>query len=220
MRVLFTVLTNLVSAAPPDPVTRTGAQAAARAEVAKAAYHRHDPSAVQRFISWLAKKLWHLLQAGTNHAPGHATGAVLIIAIGALVAVLVIRRVGTVRRTPQAADSIFGTEEVNADDHRQRADRFAADGLWAEAVRERLRAIAREFEQRGVLDPRPGRTANELCSEAGLRLPVLARDLRDATSTFDEVWYGGRTATAGDEAQLRALDKRVAGSHRSLVAAS
>jgi hypothetical protein len=219
MTALCNRFAEFVSAAPPDPVTRTGAQAAARAEVAKAAYHRHDPSAVQRFIEWAIKKLWHLLQATTDHAPGHATGAVLILAIGALVAVLIIRRVGTLRRTPQTDESIFGVEEISADDHRQRADRFAADGLWAEAVRERLRAIARELEQRGVLDPRPGRTAAELCGEAGLRLPVLARDLRDATSTFDEVWYGGRTATAGDEAQLRALDKRVAGSHRSLVAA-
>ena len=91
--------------------------------------------------------------------------------------------------------------------------------MWAEAIRERLRAIARELEHRGVLDPRPGRTADELCGEAGLRLPVLAGDLRAATSIFDEVWYGGRTATADDEAQLRALDERLAGSHRNLVTA-
>jgi hypothetical protein len=219
MTVLGTLLADFVSAAPPDPVTRTGAQAAARDEVAKSAYHRHDPSALQRLLSWVVKKLLRWLQDGTSHAPGHATGAVLIIAIGALVAVLVIRRVGTLRRTPQADESIFGVEEISADDHRQRADRFAADGLWAESIRERLRAIARELEHRGVLDPRPGRTADELCGEAGLRLPVLAHELRDATSTFDEVWYGGRAATAADEAQLRALDKRLAGSHRSLVAA-
>ena len=94
-----------------------------------------------------------------------------------------------------------------------------AAGQLAPAVREWLRAAVQTIEDRGVLDPRPGRTADELCGEAGLRLPVLAADLRAATATFDEVWYGGRTATADDEAQLRAVDKRLAGSHRNLVTA-
>ncbi len=90
---------------------------------------------------------------------------------------------------------------------------------WAEAIRERLRAIARELEQRGVLDPRPGRTAAELSREAGAQLPALAEDLRNAASIFDRVWYGGRTATAADEELLRRLDSRVAGSHRGLLSA-
>ena len=44
-------------AAPPDPVTRAAAQAAARAELSKRAYHRNDPSLIDRGLAWLLKGL-------------------------------------------------------------------------------------------------------------------------------------------------------------------
>jgi hypothetical protein len=202
-----------------DPVTRDGAQTAARDEVAKRAYHRHDPSLATRALRWLWNKLGHLLEAGTRHSPGHAVGALLVMAIVAAVIVLILARVGALRRTPRADEAIFGTAETTADDHRKLARQFAASARWAEAIREHLRAIARELEQRGVLDPRPGRTAAELCREASRELPALARDLSTATSTFESVWYGGRTATADDERLLRDLDNAVAGSRRRLAVA-
>lgn len=200
----------------PDPVTRTAAQAAARAELSKRAYHRGDPSLIDRGLVWLVKKFSKLLDNAAKHAPGHGIGLVLIVAIAAAVVVLVIARVGALRRSPHADQAIFGVGESTADDHRSRAEQFAKAGEWAEAIRERLRAIARELEQRGVLDPRPGRTAAELSREAGAQLPAVAQDLRTAASIFDRVWYGGRTATAADEELLRRLDSRVAGSHRGL----
>jgi hypothetical protein len=208
----------LAASSPPNPVTRGGAQAAARAELAKRGYHKNDPSLIDRGLKWLLKRLQKLLDAGTRHAPGHGLGLFLIIVILTAVVVLIVVRVGGLRRTERAADqAIFGSGETTAADHRRAAAQFASDGLWAQAIRERLRAIARELEHRGVLDPRPGRTAAELSREAAVQLPALADDLHTATSVFDEVWYGGRTATAADEELLRRLDARVAGSHRGLV---
>jgi hypothetical protein len=209
----------IAATAPPAPVTRDGAQAAARSEVSKRAYHRNDPSLVERALVWLLKKLGKLLNTSANHAPGHAIGLLLIIAIMAGVVVLIAARVGVLRRSRHIDTAIFSFEETTARDHRERAQQFADTGEWALAVREWLRAIARELEQRGVLDPRPGRTAAELCREAGAQLPALIDDLRAVTSTFDAVWYGGRPATAADEQLPRSLDARVAGSHRSLAAA-
>lgn len=209
----------LVATSPPAPVTRGGAQAAARSELSKRAYHRNDPSLVERGLLWLLKRLGKLLNASVNHAPGHAIGLLLIIAIIAGVVVLIAARVGVLRRSRRVSTAIFSVEETTASDHRERAQQFGDAGEWALAVREWLRAIARELEQRGVLDPRPGRTAAELCREAGAQLPALIDDLSTATSTFDAVWYGGRPATADDEHLLRSLDARVAGSHRSLAAA-
>jgi hypothetical protein len=203
--------------APPDPVTRAAAQAAARAELSKRAYHRNDPSLIDRGLVWLLKKLGKLLENGARHAPGHQIGLLLILLIVAALVAVVVARVGALRRSPHADEAIFGVEQTTADDHRRRADEFAKTAEWAEAIRERLRAIARELERRGVLDPRPGRTAAELSREAGARLPALADDLRNAASIFDRVWYGGRTATAADEELLRRLDSRVAGSHRGLA---
>lgn len=204
-------------AAPPDPVTRAAAQAAARAELAKRAYHRNDPSLIDRGLEWFLKKLGRLLENGARHAPGHQLGLLLILLIVSAVVAVVTARVGVLRRSPRGDEAIFGVEETTADDHRRRAEEFAQAGQWAEAIRERLRAIARELEQRGVLDPRPGRTAAELSRDAGAQLPAVAADLRTAASIFDRVWYGGRTATAADEELLRRLDSRVAGSHRGLA---
>lgn len=208
----------LATAGPPNPITRGSAQAAARAELAKRGYHRNDPSLIDRGLEWLLKRLQKVLDAGARHAPGHGLGLFLVVVIVAAVVVLIVVRVGGLRRTARGtAQAIFGIGETTADDHRRAAAQFAADGLWAEAIRERLRAVARELERRGVLDPRPGRTADELSREAGAQLPALADDLHTATSIFDEVWYGGRTASAADEELLRRLDARVAGSHRGLV---
>ena len=98
---------------------------------------------------------------------------------------------------------------LDAAEHRRRADGYAAEGRFAEAVRERMRAIVRELETRGVLEPRPGRTADEVAREAGAAVRAVAPDLRTAATVFDEVWYGGRTATAQADALLRQADQRV-----------
>jgi hypothetical protein len=76
-------------------------------------------------------------------------------------------------------------------------------------VRERLRAIVRSLEERAVLEPRPGRTADEAASEAGAALPDCAAGLRSAALLFDDVWYGGRPAGPEGDAALRELDDRV-----------
>ena len=209
----------LVATAPPAPVTRDGAQSAARSELSKRAYHRNDPSLFERGLVWLLKRLGKVLDSSVNHAPGHGIGLLLIVAIIAGLVVLITARVGVLRRSRHVDTAIFSVEETTAREHRENAQRFADTGEWALAVREWLRAIARELEQRGVLDPRPGRTAVELSREAGARLPALTDDLRMATAAFDAIWYGGRPATAADEQLLRGLDATVAGSHRSLAVA-
>ena len=44
-----------------------------------------------------------------------------------------------------------------------------------------------------MLDPRPGRTADELARDAGIELPDARAPLADAARAFDAVAYGGRT---------------------------
>jgi hypothetical protein len=201
----------------PGPVTRDGAQAAARHELAKPPYHRDDPSWFQRVLSWLARHLVSVVGRASQHAPGHGLGVGLILVLAALAVVAVVVRVGPLRRPASKYDPVFGGTEQSAADYRRHADNYAAAGEWALAVRERLRTIARELEERGVLDPRPGRTAAELGREAGRRLPDLGPDLRVAIGRFDAIWYGGATATAGDDESLRALDSLVTGSKRATL---
>ena len=60
--------------------------------------------------------------------------------------------------------------QLTAAQHRATAESYAAEGNWAAAIRHRLRAVARQLEETGVLNPAPGRTANELARDAGTAL--------------------------------------------------
>ena len=93
--------------------------------------------------------------------------------------------------------------------HRRLADEAAADQRWADAVRERFRAVVRTLDERTLLDDRPGRTADEAAREAGRVLPDLAAGLTAAARLFDDVTYGDADAGPADDARLRALDQAV-----------
>ncbi|GGM34625.1 DUF4129 domain-containing protein [Dactylosporangium sucinum] len=89
------------------------------------------------------------------------------------------------------------------------ADRLAAEGRYAEAVRERLRAIVRGLVERRVLEHQPGMTVTELARAAGAALPGLDTPLRSATGIFSEIWYGQRPATAEHDDRMRRLAAEV-----------
>lgn len=90
------------------------------------------------------------------------------------------------------------------------ADQLAAAGRYAEAVRERLRAIVRDLIERDVLPHTPGWTVTELARGAAIVRPPLAAPLADAVAIFSEIWYGLRPATAADDAAMRARAAAVA----------
>jgi hypothetical protein len=86
-----------------------------------------------------------------------------------------------------------------------RADRFAAEGRWAEAVRERLRAVIRLLVDRRVIEHHPGWTVTELASAAGRSAPATDRPLGAAGTIFADIWYGQKPATADDDATMKRL---------------
>ncbi len=209
----------LIAAAPPPPISGDDARHAAQLELSKPAYHHGDPSIAQRVIQWVLHRIGDALTSAARHSPGKGVGLFLIVLLLVLIVAALAVGVGRVRRTAHAAaGEIFGETQRNAADHRALARDFAARARYAEAIREWLRATTRELEERGVLDPRPGRTAAELCVEAARSLPGIADDLRRASSIFEKVWYGGKIATSDDEEALRRLDELVAGGHRALAA--
>ncbi|MDQ7907769.1 DUF4129 domain-containing protein [Phytohabitans sp. ZYX-F-186] len=93
------------------------------------------------------------------------------------------------------------------------ADRLAAQGRYAEAVRERLRAMVRELIERQVVEHRPGWTVTELAGAAARARPVVDAPLSAAGGVFSEVWYGQRTAGAQHDARMRELADQM---HRAL----
>jgi hypothetical protein len=93
------------------------------------------------------------------------------------------------------------------------ADRLASEGRYAEAVRERLRAMVRELIERQVVEHRPGWTVTELAGAAARARPVVDAPLRAAGGVFSDVWYGQRPARAQHDERMRELADQI---HRAL----
>ena len=85
------------------------------------------------------------------------------------------------------------------------ADRLAAEGRYAEAIRQRMRDVVGDLTVAGVVAPLPGTTAAEVAAAAAVRRPAVARPLAGATDLFSEIWYGDRPALAAHDARMRAL---------------
>jgi hypothetical protein len=191
----------------PVDIGRDEAQRMAAQELADPRYHADDPSLLERGVQWVLDRLAELLERAGGAAPGGYVGLVAL-AVLVLLAVVVIRfTVGRVGRLATTTDPLFEQKPRTADQYRLAADNCAANGAWALAVRERLRAIVRDLEQRDLLEFQPGRTADEAAAQAGAVLAGCATDLREAAWIFDEVWYGQREATAEMDARLRAVDE-------------
>jgi hypothetical protein len=153
--------------------------------------------------------------------PGGVAGlALLLLALAGLVVLaLYWRRGWWPRRRPRPVDEPVVVPdtppvEETADDELPEvptatllslADRYAAEGRYAEAVRERLRAMVRELVDRGVIEHRPGWTVTELARRAGRALPPAAGPLDEAARIFSDIWYGERPATAGHDSRMRDL---------------
>jgi hypothetical protein len=177
-------------------IGRQAAQRLARHELAKLA----------------ALPLWYRILQDIGQLFGYAGSSVPagwfgLIALAVLAFVLVIVIVAWVRparRKRAATGAVLGGLARTAREYREQAARLAANRDYGQAIIEGVRAIAAELDERAILLPRPGRTANELAAEAGAELPALATDLRLVTRLFDDVRYGGRPGTqAGYELVTR-----------------
>ncbi|MEU3188937.1 DUF4129 domain-containing protein [Streptomyces sp. NPDC006923] len=191
----------------PVDTSRLPAREAAERELSKPMYHENDPNLLQRaldsFWEWIGK----IFDSLSGAAPGGPLGLVVVVLIVMALFATLFWRLGTPRRVPgSAGGSLFDDGPRSAAAHRAAADTHAAAGRWNEAVQERMRAIVRSLEERALLVPRPGRTADEAASEAGNQLPAQADRLRAAAREFDDVTYGGRPTDQRTYLRLRALD--------------
>ncbi|MGI5501102.1 DUF4129 domain-containing protein [Lentzea sp. CA-135723] len=193
----------------PVDLGRDEAREAAVRELSDPAYISGDPNPLQRALDWILERLGALF-AGAGGMSG-ITAITIIVAVVVLIVIIIRLRTGRTGRALRKSGDVFGSTILSAAEHRAAAEKAAAAGDFAEAVRERFRAVVRELEQRGVLDARAGRTVDEVAYEAGQAIPGLAPDLRGAAVQFDDVWYGGRPATAEGYRQLVTVDGKVRG---------
>jgi len=189
-------------------VGREAARQAAAEELSRTRYS--DESLLERVWRWFWEGLFSLLgRIGDGGVGGVVSLVILVAVLAGLVALLVwsLRRMTRTRRTPAA--QVFADVVTTAEEHRRAAEEHAREGRWALAVQERVRALARSLEERDILSPAPGRTADELAAEAGLLLPGLGTGLTAAARLFDAVTYGEHPGTPEDYATMCALDDTV-----------
>ncbi|HEY2504257.1 MAG TPA: DUF4129 domain-containing protein [Mycobacterium sp.] len=189
---------------PSIDIDRDGAHLVAQNELGKPIYSK--ASAAQQFTDWINEQIYRLLQKTASIPGGWFTTTVLLIllALAVVVAVHIARRT---MRTKRGGDYLlFEAAQLTAAQHRATAESYAAEENWTAAIRHRLRAVARQLEETGVLDPAPSRTANELARDAGAALPHLTGELSEAATAFNDVTYGERPGTQAAYQMIADLD--------------
>jgi hypothetical protein len=196
------------------PIPGTGrAEAArlAREELSKPVYHQQE-SLTYRILHAISGWLNRLFQSA-GKLPGGWWSLVALAALTVIVVAVVLAWTGPVvrsRRRPRKLAA--GGPGHTARGHRDAAWRFAEAGDFGAAICETVRAIAAGLDERGVLLPRPGRTADEFAAEAGQAIPDQAAGLRAAALLFDEIRYGQRPGTQAGYQRVRDLDAAVSAS--------
>jgi hypothetical protein len=201
---------------PSIDIDRDAAHQAAQNELAKPIYTK--ASAAQQLQQWINEQLYRLLEK-TSHIPGGwvtQTVLLVLLAVAVIVTYHIVRR--TMRTNRGGDHQLFEAAQLTAAQHRATAESYAVEGNWAAAIRHRLRAVARQLEETGVLNPAPGRTANELARDAGAALPHLAGELSQAATAFNDVTYGERPGTEAAYQMIADLDDHLRS--RSPAAAS
>lgn len=204
---LASVIPSVILSA--SPIGRDEAARRAAEELSGPAYAHESliDLAYRRFLQFVEDLMDAVTGGGTT---GGVIAAVLItLVLVGLVALGAWRLRRAARENARALPGVFGERVMTAAEHRQAAERAAAEGRHGEAIRERLRAIARDLEARALVDGQPGRTADELAEEAGRALPGFAADLAAAARSFDDVTYGGVSGTPEAYATMRDLDERL-----------
>jgi Domain of unknown function (DUF4129) len=202
----------VAAAVPGGGVTRQQGQRLARAELSKAMYH-HGFS----LSEWIDHAINKLLN-GATVTVGRA-GLVVLAALLAVVIVVLVSWIGPVARSRARGHApLLTAGQLSASDHRQQAERMAAAGAYSAAIIESVRAIAVDLEERAIMPPRVGRTADEFAAEASRPLPDHAASLMAVARLFDDVRYGQRAGTAAGYQQVRDLDAAIQAA-RPVVAA-
>lgn len=189
---------------PAIDIDRDAAHEAAQRELNKPIYPKH--SLTDEIMAKISEFLFRLLQKTSSVPGGWFTVSVLLILVAVAVAVAIQIARRTIRTNRGGDYELFDAGQLTAAQHRATAEGFAAEGNWAAAIRHRLRAVARELEETGVLTQVPGRTANELATDAGEALPYLAGELSQAATAFNDVTYGERPGTPAAYQMIADLD--------------
>jgi hypothetical protein len=191
-----------------EPPVLPGAEEARRwaaEELAKSEYRDAEPGWLDSLWRGLLDWLQSLDGPPGTDAPVPSPVIGIVIAVVIAVAVILARpRLNP--KAPKTKEVFEPDSELTAPDYRQRADALAAAGKWGDAVVDRFRALVRSAEARVVLEPQPGRTADEAALALSRPFPAEAARLDHAARTFDAVRYGNWAAGSLDYEAMTRLD--------------
>ena len=194
-----------MSAEPPVLPSAEEARRWAAEELAKSEYREAEPgwldSLWRSFLDWLQSL------DGPAGADAPVPSPVIGIVIAVVIAVSVILARPRLNPKARQAKEVFEPDSaLTAADYRQRADAEAAAGNWGDAVVDRFRAVVRSAEDRVLLEPQPGRTADEAAFALSRPFPAEAARLDQAARIFDAVRYGNWTPGSPDYEAMTRLD--------------
>lgn len=192
------------------PVGGDEARRAAANELAKQPYQAHQESILERWLNDFLDQIDRFLNSISGGTFGANWGFLVVVVAAILLVALLIWRFGLPARSVSGKEPQLHLGTGTTGSHTDLADRYAADGRYAEAVRERLRAIVRSLEERDLLDPRPGRTVTEIVAAVRRSLPGAVDQLTAGAQVFSDIWYGTKTATADDDKVMRQVYEAVA----------
>ncbi|WP_245413044.1 DUF4129 domain-containing protein [Arthrobacter celericrescens] len=210
MMALSVLAAALPAETPVDP-DRNEARRWAIEELSKPQYADAKPSWFDKLMNDFLEWLRSLNSDGSGPGQDWTWPVAILLALALVVAaVIVVRpRLNSGRKRPSAA--VFDEEAIlDAVTFRSRAAAAAALGDWSTAVVEQFRALVRSAEDRTVIDPQAGRTADEAADQLGRAFSGSQAQLDEAARLFDAVKYGRAAAEAEQYESLRALDSHLA----------
>lgn len=190
---------------PEVDIDRETARAAAAEELANPIYPKASLS--DRISRWLNDLLNRIVDSGSALPGGWLT--IVVLALLVLAALIAAARVARRALGGRVGERLYDGRVLAAAEHRIRAEQSAARGAWATAIRQRVRAIGRQLEEGGVVNPVAGRTATELACEAGRALPGFGDELNSAATVFNDVTYGQLPGTEDEYRRISDLDDRL-----------
>jgi hypothetical protein len=189
----------------PVDLTRGEARRLAELELADPAYRSAQPGLIQRAIEWIIEQVQLLITRVSEAAPGGWWGVLGLVLLLVVAALFARWRMGPVSRSATVTFTV--DPGTSAAEFRARAELAAGAQDWPQAVSARMRALVRRCQERGLIDDRPGWTADEVAAEVGQQLPGTMEPLAEAARVFDDVRYGGRPATADSYRALVRADE-------------
>ncbi|MGN7199082.1 DUF4129 domain-containing protein [Arthrobacter sp. SAFR-044] len=191
-----------------EPPVLPGADEARRwaaEELAKPEYRDAAPSWLdtlwRNFLDWLQS-----LDGSQGDAALVPSPVIALVIAAIIAAAVLLARPRLNARARQAKDVFERETALAAADYRNRAEAAADAGLWGDAVVDRFRAVVRSAENRTILDPQPGRTADEAAQALSVPFSGESGRLARAAATFDGIRYGNRAAGTADYQEMVALD--------------